>query len=80
MTFKKYSIKSHYKVNKLVRIIKISHFKNLSDNLNMKKYFSKLDVILNSKRQNLGLIKHSLLKSDALIKLGFFRLKTCPKK
>ena len=37
MTFKKYSIKSHYKVNKLVRIIKISHFKNLSDNLNMNK-------------------------------------------
>jgi len=39
-----------------------------------------MDVILNSKRQNLGLIKHSLLKSDALIKLGFFRFKTCPKK
>ena len=37
MNFKKYSIKSHYKVNKLVRIIKISHFKNLSDNLNMNK-------------------------------------------
>jgi hypothetical protein len=37
MTFKKYSIKSHYKVNKLVRIIKISRFKNLSDNLNMNK-------------------------------------------
>jgi hypothetical protein len=37
MTFKKYSIKSHYKVNKLVRIIKFSHFKNLSDNLNMNK-------------------------------------------
>jgi hypothetical protein len=83
VTFKKYSIKTHYKVNKLVRIIKISHFKNLSDNLNMnkpQKNFSKLDVILNSKRQNLGLIKPSLLKSDALIKLGFFRLKTCPKK
>ena len=30
MTFKKYSIKSHYKVNKLVRIIKISHFKRVS--------------------------------------------------
>jgi hypothetical protein len=37
MTFKKYSIKTHYKVNKLVRIIKFSHFKNLSDNLNMNK-------------------------------------------
>ena len=37
MTFKKYSIKTHYKVNKLVRIKKISHFKNLSDNLNMNK-------------------------------------------
>jgi hypothetical protein len=37
MTFKKYSIKSHYKVNKLVRIIKFSYFKNLSDNLNMNK-------------------------------------------
>jgi hypothetical protein len=79
MTFKKYSIKSHYKVNKLVRIIKISHFKNLSVNLNMK-YFSKLDVILNSKRQNLGLVKNSLLKSESLIKLGFFRFNICPKK
>jgi hypothetical protein len=28
MTFKKYSIKSHYNVNKLVLIIKFSHFKN----------------------------------------------------
>ena len=37
MTFRKYCIKSHYKVNKLVRIIKISHLKNLSDNLNMNK-------------------------------------------
>jgi hypothetical protein len=37
MTFKKYSIKTHYKVNKLVRIIKISHLKNLSDNLNINK-------------------------------------------
>jgi hypothetical protein len=37
MTFKKYSIKSHYKVNKLVRIIKISHLKNLSDVSNMNK-------------------------------------------
>jgi hypothetical protein len=37
MTFKKYSIKSHYKVNKLVRIKKISNLKNLSDNLNMNK-------------------------------------------
>jgi hypothetical protein len=35
MTFKKYSIKTHYKVDKLVQIIKISHFKNLSENLNM---------------------------------------------
>jgi hypothetical protein len=62
MAFKKYSIKSHYKVNKLVRIIKFSHFKHLSDNLNMNKttkVFSKLDVILNSKRHNLGLLKHS---------------------
>jgi hypothetical protein len=25
-------------------------------------------------------VKHSLLKSDAFIKLGFFRFKTCPKK
>jgi hypothetical protein len=33
MTFKKYSIKSHYKVNKLVRIKKISNLKNLSDNV-----------------------------------------------
>jgi hypothetical protein len=37
MTFKNKIIKSHYKVNKLVRIIKISHFKNLSDNLNTNK-------------------------------------------
>ena len=37
MTFKKYSIKSHYKVNKLVRIIKISHFKNLSEVSSMNK-------------------------------------------
>jgi hypothetical protein len=37
MTFEKYSIKTQYKVNKLVRIIKISHFKNLSDSLNMNK-------------------------------------------
>jgi hypothetical protein len=37
MTFRKYSIKSHNKVNKLVRIIKFSYFKNLSDNLNMNK-------------------------------------------
>jgi hypothetical protein len=37
MTFKKYSIKSHYKVNKLVRIIKFSHFKNLSDISSMNK-------------------------------------------
>jgi hypothetical protein len=37
MTFKKYSIKSHYKVNKLVRIKKFSHFKNLSDISNMNK-------------------------------------------
>ena len=29
MTFKKYSIKSHYKVNKLVRIKKLTIFKNL---------------------------------------------------
>ena len=29
MTFKKYSIKSHYKVNKLVRIKKLNLFKNL---------------------------------------------------
>jgi hypothetical protein len=44
------------------------------------KYFSKLDVILNSKRQNIGLIMYFLLKSHALIKLGLFRFKTCPKK
>jgi hypothetical protein len=42
MNFKKYSIKSHYKVNKLVRIIKFSHFTNLSDNLNMNKTDNKL--------------------------------------
>ncbi len=29
MTFKKYSIKSHYLVNKLVRIKKLTIFKNL---------------------------------------------------
>ena len=29
MTFKKYSIKSHYKVNELVRIKKLTIFKNL---------------------------------------------------
>ena len=75
MTNKKYFTKSDYKVNKLVRIKKLTLFKNLSEVSNMKKtikYFSKLDVILNSKRQNLGLIKHSLLKSDPLIKLGVF--------
>jgi hypothetical protein len=37
MTFKKYSIKSHYKVNKLVRIKKLPLFKNLSEVLNMNK-------------------------------------------
>ena len=31
MTFKKYSIKSDYKVNKLVRIKKLTLFKNLSE-------------------------------------------------
>jgi hypothetical protein len=44
------------------------------------KYFSQLDVILNSKRQKIGLIMYFLLKSHALIKLGLFRFKTCPKK
>jgi hypothetical protein len=37
MTFKKYSIKSHYKVDKLVLIIKLSHLKNVSDKLNTNK-------------------------------------------
>ena len=31
MTFKKYSIKSDYKVNKLARIKKLNLFKNLSE-------------------------------------------------
>ena len=31
MTFKKYSVKSHYKGNKLVRIKKLTIFKNLSE-------------------------------------------------
>ena len=34
MTFKKYSIKSHYKVNKLVRIKKNTLLKNLSEVFN----------------------------------------------
>ena len=82
MTFKKYPIKSHYKVNKLVKIKKLTIFKNLIEVSNTNvflKYFF-LNVILNSKRWNLELIKHSLLKSHALIKLGLFRLKFCPKK
>ena len=37
MTFKKYSIKSDYKVNKLVRIIKLNLFKNLSEVSSMNK-------------------------------------------
>ena len=37
MTFKKYSIKSHYKVNKLVRIKKLNLFKKLSEVSNMNK-------------------------------------------
>ena len=37
MTFKKYSIKSDYKVNKLVRIKKLNLFKNLSEVSNTNK-------------------------------------------
>ncbi len=37
MTFKKYSIKSHYKVNKLVRIKKFNLFKNMSGASNTNK-------------------------------------------
>ncbi len=37
MTFKKYSIKSDYKVNKLVRIKKFNIFKNLSEVSNTNK-------------------------------------------
>ncbi len=37
MTFKKYSIKSDYKVNKLVRIKKFNLFKNISEASNTNK-------------------------------------------
>ncbi len=37
MNFKKYSIKSDYKVNKLVRIKKLNLFKNLSEVSNSNK-------------------------------------------
>ncbi len=37
MTFKKYSIRSDYKVNKLVRIKKLNLFKNLSEVSNTNK-------------------------------------------
>ncbi len=37
MTFKKYSIKSDYKVNKLVRIKKLNIFKNFSEVSNTNK-------------------------------------------
>ena len=83
MNFKKYSTKSHYKVHKLVRFKKLTIFKNLIEVSNTNettKVLFFLNVILNSKRQNLELIKHSLLKSHTLIKLGLFRFKTCPKK
>ena len=37
MTFKKYTIKSDYKVNKLVRIKILNYFKNLSEVSNTNK-------------------------------------------
>ena len=64
MNFKKYSTKSHYKVHKLVRFKKLTIFKNLIEVSNTNettKVLFFLNVILNSKRQNLELIKHSLL-------------------
>ena len=69
MTFKKHSI------NSIISIISFQKFK-----INQQKYFSKKDEILNSKRHNLGFLKQSLLERDALIKLGLFRFKNCPKK
>ena len=48
MTFKKYSIKSHYKVNKLVRIKKLTIFKNLIEvsntNETTKVFFFKYNI------------------------------------
>jgi hypothetical protein len=41
---------------------------------------SNSDVILNSKRQNLDLLKYSFLKILAFINVRLFRLKMCPKK
>jgi len=48
--------------------------------INSKKYFSKLNVILKSKKQNLDLLKYSFLKILAFISLRLFWLKICPKK
>ena len=81
MTFKKYSIKSHYKVNKLVQIKKLTFSKiqvKFQTQIKPQKYFTKLAVILNSKRQNLGLMKPSSLKVmlKSLIKLVLFRFRT----
>ena len=48
--------------------------------INSKKYFSKLNVILKSQKQNLDLLKYSFLKILAFINVRLFRLKMCPKK
>jgi hypothetical protein len=44
------------------------------------KYFSKLDVIVKSKKQNLDLLKYSFLKILAFINVWLFQFKMCPKK
>jgi hypothetical protein len=43
------------------------------------KYFSKLDIIVKSKKQSLDLLKYSFLKILAFINVRLFRLKMCPK-
>jgi hypothetical protein len=48
--------------------------------INSQKYFSKLNIILKSKKQNFDLLKYSFLKILALINLRLLRLKICPKK
>jgi hypothetical protein len=48
--------------------------------INSLKYFSKLDVIVKSKKQNLDLLKYSFLEILAFINFGLFRLKMGPKK
>jgi hypothetical protein len=44
------------------------------------KYFSELDVIVKSKKQNLDPLKYSYLNILVLINVRLFRLKMCPKK